>query len=201
MWQLIKRDAIIQKTFLYVFIPFLVFFIWMDMHPIITFIVASVYIPFNALIYDATASTHVLLNSLPYKRSEIIAARYVGSLLYAALSIIISMGVMYLFSLSYSWDHIFIAVLVVLLIISTMYPFLYLFDGRHLPTIMMIVLMLFLIGSRPLAWLFTNKFTAIYDFITSLSMVTIVSSSAGLAICLFLLSWLFTTKRYEQRSF
>ena len=45
MLNLIKRDAISEKKQLYVFIPFMLFFILMQVPPILTFLVVSIYIP------------------------------------------------------------------------------------------------------------------------------------------------------------
>lgn len=78
MFHLIKRDVILQKKQLLIFIPFILFFIFMDVHPVLTFLVASVFIPFNTYAYDEKAETNILLNSLPYTRKEIIASRYLG---------------------------------------------------------------------------------------------------------------------------
>src|SRR5690625_7695346 len=73
MFNLMRRDLIIQKWQLLVFIPFILVFILTNSHPILTFLVSSFYIPFNAYYYDEKAETNILLNSLPYTRKEIIA--------------------------------------------------------------------------------------------------------------------------------
>ena len=79
MFNLIRRDVILQKRQLLFFIPFILFFIFTNSHPVLTFLVASIFIPFNAYAYDEKAETNVLLNSLPYTRKEIIASRYLGA--------------------------------------------------------------------------------------------------------------------------
>src|SRR5699024_12261282 len=71
-----------QKKNLIVFIPFVLFFIIMNSHPALTFLVASIFIPFNTFDYDKKAETNILLNSLPYTRKQIIAARYIGAIVY-----------------------------------------------------------------------------------------------------------------------
>lgn len=52
MFNLIRRDAILQKRQLLVFIPFIVFFIVMNIDSVFIFLVASIFIPFNAYAYD-----------------------------------------------------------------------------------------------------------------------------------------------------
>ncbi|MFB8732972.1 ABC-2 transporter permease [Bacillus sp. SL00103] len=71
-----------QKKQLLIFIPFILFFIFMDVHPVLTFLVASVFIPFNTYAYDEKAETNILLNSLPYTRKEMAASRYLGAIFY-----------------------------------------------------------------------------------------------------------------------
>lgn len=90
MFHLIKRDVILQKKQLLIFIPFILFFIFMDVHPVLTFLVASVFIPFNTYAYDEKAETNILLNSLPYTRKEIIASRYLGAIFYMSIAIVLT---------------------------------------------------------------------------------------------------------------
>jgi len=84
---LIRRDLILQKNQLLIFIPFILVFVITDSPPILTILVASIFIPFNALGFDEKVESHILLNSLPYTRKEIIASRYIGALIYMIFSI------------------------------------------------------------------------------------------------------------------
>ncbi|SKC12866.1 ABC-2 family transporter protein [Lysinibacillus sp. AC-3] len=73
MLNLIRRDVILQKKHLLVFIPFILVFVIFDTSPVLVFLVASIFIPFNTYGYDEKAETDILLNSLPYTRKEIIS--------------------------------------------------------------------------------------------------------------------------------
>ena len=65
MFNLIRRDVIIQKRQLLIFIPFILIFIISDKHPALIFLVASIIIPYNTYTHDEKAETNILLNSLP----------------------------------------------------------------------------------------------------------------------------------------
>ena len=87
MFNLIRRDVILQKKQLLFFIPVILVFIIAGAPPILTFLVASIFIPFNTYAYDEKVETNILLNSLPYTRKEIIASRYLGAIVYMILAI------------------------------------------------------------------------------------------------------------------
>lgn len=89
MTNLIRRDLIIQKSQLYLFIPCILFFIFAGTHlpAFFIFVFAGFFIPINAYSYDEKVETNILLNSLPYTRTQIIASRYIGAIFYMAVSI------------------------------------------------------------------------------------------------------------------
>ena len=100
MYNLIKKDLVIQKTQILLFIPFIMFFaIFADhMSPAFVFLLASTYIPLNGYIYDEQVESNILLNSLPYTRKEIVAAKYIGAIAYMIVSIGIASIIFYIFS-------------------------------------------------------------------------------------------------------
>ena len=65
MLNLIKRDVILQKRQLLLFIPFILVFILLGAPPVLIFLVASIFIPFNTNAIDEKHETKILLKYLP----------------------------------------------------------------------------------------------------------------------------------------
>lgn len=200
MFNLIRRDAIIQKRQLLLFIPIIVFFIVMNSHPVLIFLVASIFIPFNAFAYDEKAETNILLNSLPYTRKEIIGSRYISAIVYMVLSIgLVSFG-LFVFDKPFTMTDLAFGSTLFLSFVALTFPLFYIFRGN----ISMIVMMIFIFSAfvGPLIVNFSAEhLPVITDFIASLSTPTLYTGIGAVIVILYAVSWSVTTMIYQRKAF
>ncbi|MDX8046519.1 ABC-2 transporter permease [Gracilibacillus sp. S3-1-1] len=201
MFNLIRRDVILQKWQLIIFIPCVAFFIMMGSHPALTFLVAAIFIPFNAFFYDEKAETNILLNSLPYTRKTIIASRYIGAIVYMGLGIGVTCLALLIANTSYTLTDIAIASGLFFVFASFTFPLFYILKPGYISTVVMLsFLVLAGIGPRTVLYLI-DKLPVITDFINSLSMSVIYTGSTLIVMFLYVISWVFTTIVYQRKAF
>jgi|SRR5690625_2267972 len=201
MFNLIRRDVILQKKLLLTYIPFIVLFIITDSHPALTFLVASIFIPFNSFYYDEKAETNILLNSLPYKRKEIIASRYLGATIYMVLSIGVTSLALFVANKPFTIADIAIAGGLFLIFAAFTFPLFYIFKSGHIFTVVLISFILLAGIGPPIVMFLAEHLTAITDFIVSLSIPVLYMGSTVVIIGLYGISWGVTTIIYQQKAF
>ncbi|MEK3934359.1 ABC-2 transporter permease [Sporosarcina sp. FSL W7-1349] len=201
MFNLIRRDVILQKRQLLVFIPFIVFFIIMDSHPALIFLVASIFIPFNTYAYDEKAETNILLNSLPYTRNEIVASRYLGAIVYMMLSIGVTSLALFVLNKPFAMVDIGVGSGLFLLFASFTFPLFYIFKPGYISAAVLISFLL-LAGIGPQTVIFLAKHaTSVTQFIGNLSIPVLYTGAAFLIMTLYALSWITTTIIYQRKAF
>ncbi|MFJ7732669.1 ABC-2 transporter permease [Lysinibacillus sp. NPDC097231] len=201
MFNLIRRDAILQKRQILIIIPLIVIFIIMDKHPSFTFLIASIIIPFNTFAYDEKVETNILLNSLPYTRMEIIASRYIGAIVYMIASIGVTSLALFIFKKPFTMTDIAIAISLFLLFVSFTFPLFYIFKQGYISMVIFIsFILLAAIGPAIVSFL-AEHLTAITDFITNLSIPTLyIGVTLVIMVCYFI-SWGITTVIYQRKAF
>lgn len=201
MFNLIRRDIILQKRQLFIFIPFILFFILMDAHPALTFLIASIFIPFNTYAYDEKTETNILLNSLPYTRTEIIASRYLGAIVYMVLAIGVTSLALFAFNKTFTMNDIAIGSSLFLLFASITFPLFYILKPGYI-TMVVIISFLVLASVGPAIVLFlADRLTAITDFIVNLSVPTLYTGATIAIIIVYVISWGITTAIYQRKAF
>lgn len=201
MFNLIRRDAIIQKWQLYIFLPFILFFIYMDSHPALIFLIASIYIPFNAYAYDEKAETNILLNSLPYTRQEIISSRFLGAIVYMILAVSFTSLVLFIFNKPFTFTDIAIGSSLFLLFSALTFPLFYIFKPGYITPVVLISF-LFLAGIGPnIVTYLAERLTLITNFIMNLSVITLYTGSAIMIMAIYAMSWGATTLIYQRKVF
>ncbi|GAB2562501.1 ABC-2 transporter permease [Gracilibacillus alcaliphilus] len=203
MFNLIKKDVIIQKAQILLFIPLIMFFAIFAKHvsPAFIFFVASTFIPLNAYIYDERVESNILLNSLPYTRKEIVAARYLGAIVYMLCSIGAAGIILLVFNYEYMLRDIAIAAGLFFLFTAFAFPLFYILKPGYIGMVVLISIIALAAVMPPVIRFLAKHLTSITEFLTSLSMTTIYFSSAGIAIGLYLLSWLFSQFIYQRKAF
>lgn len=201
MFNLIRRDAILQKGQLIVFIPVIIFFIIMNSHPALIFLVASIFIPFNAYAYDEKVETNILLNSLPYTRTEIIASRYLGAVVYMILAIGLTSLVLFIFNKPFTMTDIAIGSGLFLLFAAFTFPLFYILKPGFI-TMAAIMSFLLLAGiGPPIVMFLAEHLTAITHFIIHLSIPAIYTGSALIVTAVYVISWMVSTIVYQRKAF
>lgn len=201
MFNLIRRDVILQKKQLFVFIPFILVFVIMGAPPFLIFLVASIFIPFNTYAYDEKVETNILLNSLPYTRFEIIASRYIGAIVYMILSIGVTSLALFAFDKHFTITDIAIGSGLFLLFAAFTFPLFQIFKPGYITTVVLISFILLTWIARPIARFVAEHLTVINDFILNLSMPALYTGATLVILVVYLISWGITTIIYQRKAF
>ncbi|MGY0694552.1 ABC-2 transporter permease [Virgibacillus sp. FSP13] len=201
MFNLIRRDVILQKRQLLIFIPFILVFIIMGVPPVLTFLVASIFIPFNTYGYDEKVETNILLNSLPYTRTEIIAARYLGAIVYMILSIVVTSLALFLFHKPFTFNDISIGSGLFLIFAAFTFPLFQVFKPGYITTVVLISFVLLTWLAWPVLWFINEHLTVITDFIVNTSTSALYTGATIITLVVYSLSWWITTTIYKRKAF
>lgn len=201
MVNLIKRDLIVQKWQLLFFIPFILVFVIADMPPVLTFLVSSIFIPFNTLTYDERADTDILLNSLPYTRKEIIASRYLGAIVYSALSIGLVSFLLFLFQRSFTVKDILIGVGMFLLFVAISFPIYFFVKHGNVTLFLLIGFLVIAWLSGPIVSFIMKHFPEFVNYVISLSEFHMFLLGFVIVVIFYILSWIITAFIYERKVF
>lgn len=201
MLNLIRRDVILQKKQLMIFIPYILVFIVMGTPAILTYLVACIFIPLNAYAYDEKVETNILLNSLPYTRTEIIASRYLGAIVYMAASIGITSLALWVFDKAFTWTDIAIAGSLFLLFAAFTFPLFQILKPGYISTVILISFVLVAIVFQRLSDSLVQYITALSEFINRFSIPTLYMGIALIVTGLYVISWLMTTIIYKRKAF
>ncbi|MEC0902394.1 MULTISPECIES: ABC-2 transporter permease [Bacillus] len=201
MFNLIRRDVILQKKQLLIFIPFIVIFIILGVPPVLIFLVASIFIPFNTYAYDEKVETNILLNSLPYTRREIIASRYIGAIVYMILSIGVTSLVLFTFNEPFTITDIAIGSGLFLLFVAFTFPLFYIFKPGYITTVVLISFIILTWIARPIASFIAEHSTVITDFTVNLSIPALYTLATLVIVGVYVISWGITTAMYQRKAF
>lgn len=201
MLNLIKRDVILQKRQLVLFIPFILVFILVGTPPVLIFLVASIFIPFNTYAYDEKVETNILLNSLPYTRTEIIASRYLGAIAYMILSIGVTSLALLAFNKHFTISDIAIGSGLFLLFAALTFPLFQIFKQGYITIVILISFILLTWISRPIALYMNEHLTTIIDFVDNTSVTVIYTGAILFIMLIYIISWGITHFIYQRKAF
>lgn len=203
MFNLIKKDFVIQKAQILFFIPLIMFFAIFadDMNPAFVFFLAAAYIPMNGYIYDGQVESNILLNSLPYTRKEIVSAKYIGAIAYMILTIAVASAILYVFNYNFMIRDIAIATGLFCIFSAIAFPLFYLLKIDYIVVVGLVGMVISAVVLPPLFRLLTERLPTITDFLTSLSTTTLYLSGAAISIILYLISWMVSQFIYQRKVF
>ncbi|MCM3716472.1 ABC-2 transporter permease [Alkalihalobacillus oceani] len=201
MFNLIRRDLILQKKLLLIYLLMVVFFIMMDKHPAFTFLIASILIPFNTYTYDERAETNILLNSLPYTRKEIIASRYLGAIAYMGVGMAVASVALFVFNKPFTLTDMAIGGGLFLVFASFTFPMFYIFKPGYISTVVLISFLVLSAVGPSVFMFFAERLTIITHFIASLSMPVLYMGATAVIIVVYAVSWSVTTVIYQRKVF
>ncbi|MFJ7915225.1 MULTISPECIES: ABC-2 transporter permease [unclassified Lysinibacillus] len=90
MVNLIFKDILIQKKMILLYIATIILYLLINVSLVKIGFLYSLAIITTSFSYDEKDNANILLNSLPYTRKQIVSSRYIGSLIYTSLIIIIT---------------------------------------------------------------------------------------------------------------
>lgn len=197
MFNLIKRDIILQKKLLIFFIPFIIFFIYFWSSPAFIFVVSALYMPFNALSYDEQTDTDKLLNSLPYKRKEIIASRYVGTIIFMLVSFALAAVLMFMFNETFSVNDILMASAAFLVFASITFPLFHVFQHGNISIIITIIFII----SVALISLLSELFMQFPNLLELMNDTFFISALTIRSLIIYGMSWTLSHRLYLRKDF
>lgn len=199
MVYLLRRDLILQKRMLWLYIPFILIFVFTWSSPFLIFTVAALYIPYNALAYDEQVNSDKLLNSLPYTRLEITLYRYLGTLVYTLISVLVVSLILILFDKPFTLFDIAIGISFFLVIASFTYPLFQIFKQGNITTIIIVAFVLS-VGVLSSVSEYLGDFGSILSN-SSISQPLLFLSLMLSVLAIYFMSWLITYKIYSKKDF
>jgi len=202
MFNLIRKDILLQKTTLLILLPLLVVYLFLEKSSIYGGILFSVAIIMNAFSVDEKSSIHMLLNSLPYTRKEIVSSKYTGALVFIGIVVItIFVGNVLIHQEITIWKDILFIVGLVMVAISLLFPFSYKFKSQYMFVGGLVFLVIYL-AVIPL--IIPNVNDRIRGFVHE--VLTLPATQFYLFICLSVIvlyacSWLLSIRIYERKVF
>lgn len=204
MYNLIRKDFLIQKNMLLVHIAILLLF------PL--FLGANVYVGFifslsfilSACSIDEKDNINILLNSLPYTRKEIVSSKYIGALLFTLVVVIVMYVGDFLLNgenVLFLWKEMLLVIGLVMLTTSFLIPFLFRFKMQYLHIAMGAIVVIYFLtvgffieNLHDILREVTQKFLALQEF-------QVYSVAISAVVLLYIGSWLLSIRIYEKKVF
>ncbi|MFP7493385.1 ABC-2 transporter permease [Terribacillus saccharophilus] len=202
MFNLIKRDYIIQKWQILIYALMVIFFVLLGRHDAyFIFLLASILVPVNMIAYDEKPETNILLNSLPYTRTEIITSRFLGTIVSIIFSTIVTSILLYIFNKPFSITDITIGSSLALLLLSFYLPLTYILKPGYSAPFALVSFLILAGIAPPIVTYLGGKLTSVTDFILNLSVPIFYTSALLLGIVIYAISWGVTTFIYQRKAF
>lgn len=202
MFNLIRRDFIIQKRQLLMYVLLILFFVLLGRHdPAFIFLLASIVMPINTIAYDEKPETNILMNSLPYTRNEIIASRFLGTIVFIILATGVTSVLMYVFNRPFSITDITISSSLALLLLSLYLPMSYIIKPGYSSPFALISFLVLAGIVPPMVSYLGERLTSVTEFLLNLPMPIFYISALLLGIAIYGTSWSITTFIYRRKVF
>lgn len=202
MFNLIRKDIVLQKRTLMIMLPILVVYLFEELSSIYGGMLFSIAIIMNAYNIDEKSSINMLLNSLPYTRKEIVSSKYISAFVFIGMVVFtIFMGNLIIHQEITIWKDILFIVCLVMVAISLIFPFSYKFKSQYILIGALVSLAIYLMI---IPIFIPNVTDIIREFVQML--LTLQAAQFYLIIvlsvmALYACSWLLSIRIYERKVF
>ena len=132
MFNLIRKDIIVLKNTILIFIPAILVYLVADMSSVWVGFFFSLVVIIGAFGTDEKPAINNFLNSLPYTRKEIVSSKYIGALIFTFIIVsALFIGNFIIHKEIIDWKELVLIVGLVLLFVSFYFPFSYKFKGQY----------------------------------------------------------------------
>ncbi|MFC9449784.1 ABC-2 transporter permease [Bacillus cereus] len=204
MLNLIKKDLILQKTFLPAYLLFLVTYLWAGMDVAYVIIICSAVFVINTYQSDDKDNANILVNSLPYTRKEIISSKYVGTLLFTIVIIPFCLVGKYfiLDSMEFqlSLESYILGFLAVMLITAFYIPFFVAFKVKILVPVFIFLSIGVIYLMRNTPYLLNKYANGVLTFLKEISDLKIFLLFAVIAVGCYGVSWILSIRIYQNKA-
>ncbi|EON70810.1 ABC-2 transporter permease [Lysinibacillus sphaericus] len=204
MFSLIRKDFLLQKHILLLYIAILLLFsLFGDASVYVGFIFSLSFI-MSACSFDEKDNINILLNSLPYTRKEIVASKYIGALLFTMLFVIVMYVGDFILNgnkASFLVKEMLLIIGLVMITTSFLLPFLYKFKMQYLHMALVALVVIYLIT---ISFFIRNLHDVVRELtqkILTLQEIQLYFFAILMVIVLYIGSWLLSIRIYERKVF
>ncbi len=204
MFNLIKKDLLLQKHLGLVYLGLIVLYLYIDISLVGTITLTCSLFVLHSHYYDEKDHSNMLLNSLPYSRKEIVTSKFLEAVLAIIPVSIVSIVSKLIFTggdFELSYSSLLISLFCTMIFTSFYLPFFYKFTQQY---IMMIgaALMGLTVALMPIITRFVTKhFSDQINTVLNMSEIQLYTIFGGISVLLFVLSWNLTVSIYSKRVF
>ncbi|MEK5070023.1 ABC-2 transporter permease [Sporosarcina sp. FSL K6-1508] len=202
MFNLIRKDILLQKTTLLILLPLLVVFLFMENSYVWIGIIFSISIVMNAYSVDEKSASHILLNSLPYTRKEIVSSKYIGTFIFVGSVVFtIFIGNLIIHQEIMMWKDILLIVSSVMVAISLLFPFSYKFKSQYMLIGALVSLAIYLVIIPLFIPNVNDKIREFVQTVLTLQTAQFYLFIALSVMVLYTCSWLLSIHIYRKKVF
>jgi len=212
MYNLIRKDFILQKYLMLFYLFIAIFYTMTDMSMGLIITVLSVFFTINSHYYDEKGKNNVLINSLPFSRKQIIASKYIGVLIFLFITTLIIWLIRFICQdivsnsmTGGSITELLTSYAIAILFVSFYFPFFYRFPNRILLSSFSILVIMMVALGKTIVSRFGNVMSdfinGIHTFSSQFSTTGLYISAFVITILIFSSSWFLTLKIYENKDF
>ena len=202
MFNLIRKDIVLQKKTLAVLFLGLCVYLTLDASPIWVGIAFSIAIFMNAMSIDEKSSIHMLLNSLPYTRKEIVSSKYIVVVLFTCMVAAAIFIVNFIIHRELTiWKDILLMVAIVMTAASFMLPFCYKFKSNYLVIASIAAFGLYMLTINFLVQNLNDQIREFIHMLLTLQNTFLYLIVAISIITLYGCSWLLSIRIYRNKVF
>ncbi|AGN34643.1 ABC-2 transporter permease [Bacillus paralicheniformis] len=202
MFNLIRKDIVLQKKTLAASFLVLCVYLMLDISPIWVGVVFSIVISMYAFSIDEKSSIHILLNSLPYTRKEIVSSKYIVVVLLTSMVAAAILIVHFIIHRKFTiWKDILLMVAIVMTAASFMLPFCYKFKSNYLLIASIVAFGLYMLTVNFVVQNLNDQIREFVDMLLALHNTSLYLIVAISIITLYGCSWLLSIRIYRNKVF
>lgn len=202
MFNLIRKDIVLQKPTLMIMLPLLVVYLSLRSSFIMAGVLFSIAIIMNAFASDEKTSIHMLLNSLPFTRKEIVSSKYIGAFIFTSLVVFtLFIGSLIIHREIIVWKEIMFIVSMVMVFISFLFPFSYKFKSQYLLIASLVLFGIYMVVISVFSLNLNDKIREFVQTLLTVQTAQFYLLIAFSVIMLYACSWLLSIRIYRKKVF
>lgn len=202
MFHLIKKDLIIQKHLLLLYLIMLTIFIYFQNSSVFIIVLISAIMTLNSFYYDDFFNAHKLMNALPFTRQELVSAKFIGIIVFTSATMIVFMIVRSILNggiVLLAWQWIVFSLALAMFYGALYIPLIYKLANQNLISIFLFIYVVTAILIPSILDYINEYFPNIILFFYHLPDSQLYSLLLLISVIFYLLSWRLSIKIYEEK--
>lgn len=204
MFNLMRKDFILQKDRLIIYLGLLLFYLWSDFYIVISVgFITSLFV-MNSHYYDEREKINIMLNSLPYTRKEIVSAKYIEAIIVTAIVLIFTIIGKSIFDgtlISVTMEEIILCFIGTMIFTAIYLPFFFKFTQQYLLVAFAMLFVIVVMVARIVIDWFSPSLTKMIQFLKSLPAIELYSIAIIVVILFYAISWMLSIRIYSKKAF